>query len=203
MWAIPAKRLQRLKPIRGGNRRLVWQRLHMTSGVITAALLLAVAFTGLSMYWTDTTRILVDWALPGQVEQPSNPPTRDLKPVTSIDDAVTMAHRLIPDATVASVRPPNKPGGFVHVGLQTPDSGVNSRVWVGDAPLRILQFHDGRQASAASRFWHFRYWLHIGGFGGVPVQILWLVLSLMPLGFVISGIWLWRNRRRDRQRAFP
>ena len=52
----------------------------------------------------------------------------------------------------------------------------------------------------AMRCWHFRYWLHIGDFAGLPVRILWVVVALMPLAFIASGLWLWRDRRRAAQK---
>lgn len=196
MWAIPARPLQRLRPAFGRGRRFAWQSLHMASGVATSLILLVVAFTGIAMYWTDSTRTIVDAALPGEVERPKEPRVAGLAPVADLDEAVATARRLVPDARVASVRPPGKPGAPVHVALETSGTGVNSRVWVGDAPPRVIAFYDGREASAATRFWHFKYRLHVGDFGGLPVRILWLLVSLMPLAFVLSGLWLWRDRRR-------
>ena len=200
MWALPARPFRRLKPVFRRNSRLGWQRLHMASGVVTSLMLLVIAFTGFSMYWADSTRAIVDFALPGEVTQHSEPGTKGVAPVRDLDEAVTLAHRLIPDAEVASVRPQNKPGVPVHVGLRSPGSAVNSRVWVGDEPPRVLAFYDGRKASVAMRFWHFRYWLHIGDFAGLPVRILWVVVALMPLAFIASGLWLWRDRRRAAQK---
>ena len=201
LWLLPPKRLARLKPVFGANRRLLWQRLHMTSGVATALIMLAVAFTGLSMYWTETSEALISATLPGEVEQPAPPSTKGLAPVADLDAAVAMAHALSPEAAVAAVRPAEKPGGAVHVALRNPGTGVNSRVWIGGDPMQVLKFHDGRAASAATRFWHFRYWLHVGDFAGPVVRVLWLAVSLLPVAFVVSGIWLWRDRGRRRRRA--
>lgn len=201
LWALPPRRLRRLRPAYGGNRRLLVQRLHTVTGVITALLLFAIAFTGLSMYWTQTARSIVDTLLPGVVEQPKPPAVAKLRAVADLDAAVAMAQRLVPDARVASVRPPDRPGAPVHVSLSSKDSGVNSRVWIGDAPLRVLKFYDGRNASMATRFWHFKYWLHIGDFAGWPVRVLWLLVSLTPTGFVATGLWLWRDRTRVRRRG--
>ena len=82
--------------------------------------------------------------------------------------------------------------------LHTPDTHVVSRVWVGDDPPRVLQLYDGRQATAATWFWQMRYWLHLGDFAGWPVRLLWLIVALTPTGFVLSGLWLWRDRHRPR-----
>ncbi len=36
--------------------------------------------------------------------------------------------------------------------------------------------------------------LHYGKFGGIAVQILWVGLGLLPLGFSVSGALMWWNR---------
>ena len=36
--------------------------------------------------------------------------------------------------------------------------------------------------------------LHYGKFGGIPIQILWVGLGLLPLFFSISGALMWWNR---------
>ena len=38
--------------------------------------------------------------------------------------------------------------------------------------------------------------LHFGDFAGWPVKLLWVFLGLAPAGFVFTGLWLWRDRRR-------
>ena len=73
--------------------------------------------------------------------------------------------------------------------------------WIGDQPLRVLAFYDGRRASLATRVWQFRYWLHIGDFAGWPVRVLWIFVGLAPAGFVATGLWLWRDRGRQRSPA--
>ena len=198
MWALPGKRLQRLKPAFGRSRRLLWQRLHMASGVATAAPLLLVAYTGLSMYWKDSTQAMVETLTGSQVEKLEKPDTSGLAPAADLDAAVALGRGLIPEAAVASYRPAGEPGEPVHVGLRTADSSVNSLAWIGDDPPRVLAFYDGREASLATRVWQFQYWLHIGDFAGWPVRALWLLVALAPLGFVASGLWLWRDRRRLR-----
>src|SRR3546814_17896844 len=41
-----------------------------------------------------------------------------------------------------------------------------------------------------------RYPLHVGEFAGPLVRALWVAVALMPAAFVITGLWLYGNRRR-------
>jgi uncharacterized iron-regulated membrane protein len=69
---------------------------------------------------------------------------------------------------------------------------------VGDDPPRVLTVFDPAQGSAATAFWHMRSALHAGEFWGWPVGVAWVLLSLAPSGFVISGLWLYWKRRGRR-----
>jgi uncharacterized iron-regulated membrane protein len=191
LWALPGKRLQRLKPAGGGNRRRYWQSLHLLAGVATSVLLLLVAFTGISMYWTDSTRAIVETLVGSKVEKLEKPALNGIAPVADLDAAIAFGRELIPGARLVSFRP----GQAVHIGLATPDTRVHSLAWIGDEPLRVLAFFDGREASLATWLWQFKYWLHIGDFAGWPVRVLWIVVGLAPTFFVVSGLWLYRDRR--------
>jgi uncharacterized iron-regulated membrane protein len=57
---------------------------------------------------------------------------------------------------------------------------------------------DGTGGTAADWFWRLRYRFHVGNFGW-PAQVLWMVMSLMPVAFVGTGLWLYWRRRRDRR----
>ena len=192
MWALPGKRLQRLNPASGGNRRRYWQSLHLLAGVVTSLLLLMVAFTGMAMYWTDSTKAIVETVVGSKVENLEKPDLKGIAPVGDLDAAVAFGEKLVPGARLVSYRP----GKAVHIGLGHAETSVNTQAWIGDEPPRVLAFFDGRKASFATWLWQFKYSLHVGEFGGLPVRILWLFVGLAPAFFVATGFWLYRDRRR-------
>jgi uncharacterized iron-regulated membrane protein len=196
MWGLPGKRLARLTPSFRHSRRLALQRLHMLAGVVSALLLLLVAFTGMAMFWQDSTRAVVEAVTGSPVEEPQEPSAAGLHAVADLDAAVALARAAMPHAELESFRPARGPGQLVHVGFRSEGTVVPGRVWVGDDPPRVLGLHDGRDATLATQVWHLRYWLHVGDFAGWPVRALWVVVALMPAAFVVTGLWLWRDRHR-------
>lgn len=200
LWALPPKRLRRLQPDFRHSGRLALQRLHVASGVVTGAVLLLIAFTGIAMWWHESIEPLVEAVTASRVEKPEKPVIQGLAPLRDLDAAVDLALAAVPASRVAHFRVPGPEGEPSMIALRTPDTYVTSHVWVGDHPPRVLGVFDGRQASAATWFWQMRYWLHLGDFAGWPVRVLWLVVSLMPTVFVVSGLWLWRDRYRPRTR---
>jgi len=60
----------------------------------------------------------------------------------------------------------------------------------------ILKTYDAQNASIASQVWHFKYKFHIGDFIGLPIRILWLFFSLLPLFFVITGAYIWYFKKK-------
>jgi uncharacterized iron-regulated membrane protein len=56
--------------------------------------------------------------------------------------------------------------------------------------LQWQPIDNAQTASMATQVWNFRYKFHIGDFIGLPVRILWLFISLLPLLFVITGAYM-------------
>jgi len=200
LWALPSKRLQRLRPDFSRSPRLIVLRLHQLAGVVTALLLLMVAFTGLSMRWNDGTKPIVETLFLGSIDRMTDPETADLAPLPDLDEAIALARQRFPQGRLLHVRVPSRPGAMAVVGLDVPGSYSNARVWAGDSPPRIVAVEDPAVASTASHVWHMRYVLHVGDFGGLPVRLLWLLVAMMPAAFTITGLWLWLHRRRPRRR---
>lgn len=196
MWLTPPRRLARLKVDFTKRPRMVLIRLHQASGVVTALLLLTVAFTGLAMYWHTPARAVVEAATGSRVEDQPTLPTGRRAPIADIDAAVALGQAAFPEARLRHLRVPAGPGDVAVLHFEGASFGTPSRVWVGDDPPRILALQDGSAASPATWFWHMRYALHVGEFGGPAVRAFWVALALMPAAFVISGLWLYGNRRR-------
>lgn len=197
LWLTPPRRLARLKVDFGKRPRLVVVRLHQVSGVVTALLLLAVAFTGIAMYWHAPARAVIESATGSVVEeQPKLVADAGLAPIGDLDAAVAVGQAAFPEARLRHLRVPSRPGDVAVLHLEEPWIGPPSRVWVGDDPPRILALRDGAELSAATWIWQMRYPIHVGEFAGPVVRALWVAVALMPAAFVLSGLWLYGNRRR-------
>jgi uncharacterized iron-regulated membrane protein len=200
LWLKPPSPLRRLAVPVGHGTRLAVLRGHQLSGVVTALLLVVVAFTGLAMYWTEPARALIEWVTLSRVERPEPAPFEGLRPIADLNEALSLAMAEAPEAELHTIRPPDTPGAPLIATLFAPDQTAPTRIWVGDDPARVLFVHDGREITAATWIWHMRYMLHVGDFAGPLVRALWVLVALAPAGFVISGLWLYLGRRRRERR---
>lgn len=202
VWAVPPKPWRNLKVSFRSGARLGVLRLHQAAGIVTALFLIVIAVTGLSMHWTAPTQAILE-ALLGQSVQTSPEPDQfsGLAPVSSLDEAVSLAQTRFPEARVNGVRPPAKPSDAMVVSFDHPGAFVTGSVIVGDHPPRILATYDGTTANLATIIWTMRYSVHLGHFADgsraeLPVRLVWLLLALAPLGFAGSGLWLHFSRRK-------
>lgn len=196
IWLTPPRRLARLKVDLGKRPRMVVIRLHQLSGVVTALLLLTVAFTGLAMYWHAPAKAVVEAATGSRVEEQPELPKAGLAAIADLDVAVGLGQAAFPEARLRHLRVPARAGDVAVLHLEGLGIGPPSRVWVGDDPPRVLALQDGAAATAATWIWQMRYPLHVGAFAGPVVRALWVPVALMPAAFVVTGLWLYGNRRR-------
>ena len=195
LWLLPPRRLKRLKVDFRRRPRHVVLRLHQLTGVVTAIILATVAFTGMSLYWHDEIAAVGETVTGQEITTGGDPDFDGTVEVTDIDAAVAAGMAAFPDGRLLHFRAP-QPDKPLSLGIQTPDAFFPHRVWVGGDPPRVLAIDDAREANAATWFWRMRYKIHIGDFAGPIVRALWVVVALLPTGYVVSGLWLWLHRRR-------
>lgn len=199
LWSLPPRPLKRLALRRRGRVGLM--RLHQLAGLVSALLLLVVAFTGMSLYWHAPTRAIVEWLSGERIREQPAPDLEGLGPIRDLDAAIARGEVQFPEARLRYFRLPQKPGDVVVLGLGHSDLGVVSRVWVGDDPVRVLAVRDGREANVAEWLWHIRLMVHMGDFAGPVVRALWVVVALLPAGFVVTGTMLYLGRRKPKAAA--
>src|SRR5690606_30852535 len=138
----------------------------------------------------DGTRAVVEAVTQSKVEGPPRPDVASLTPVADLDAAIAVGRAMFPNLVLRSFRPPAQSGDPVVLRLANRDDAMTRQVWVGAGPARVLSvFHPA--GSPATAFWNRRGMLHSGEFGGWPVRTIWALLSLAPVGFLVSGLWLY------------
>lgn len=196
IWLTPPRRLARLRVGFTQRPRMVLVRLHQLSGVVTALLLLTVAFTGLAMYWHDPARMVIEAVTGSRIDERPGLERDDLAAIADLDTAVAVGQAAFPEARLRHLRLPARPGDVAVLHLEGRWLDPPSRAWVGDHPPRVLAVRDGAAASAATWIWQMRYPLHVGEFAGPVVRAIWVLVALMPVAFVTTGLWLYGSRRR-------
>ncbi|QSX41930.1 PepSY-associated TM helix domain-containing protein [Shewanella cyperi] len=226
LWLKPKARLKRLKVKFSANPRIVLRQLHGTLGILAGFCLLLIAFSGMAFHWQGPTQFVVE-ALAGEsIELPQAPVARPsgqaievrseiqgtgalaaslpgslTASMTSLELALTRAQQVLPGAKPYRIYPAtaDKP---VALRMQLPgETHANSWVWLDPYSAEVLGSYDASRANLATRIWHFRYKFHTGDFWHGSLRWLWLLLSLLPAFFCLSGLYLyWRRQPAWRPR---
>ncbi|MEQ8318897.1 MAG: PepSY-associated TM helix domain-containing protein [Rhodospirillales bacterium] len=198
LWLVPPKRLSRLKVDFTRRPRTVVLRLHQLSGVLTAVILVTVAFTGMSLYWHGPIEDVVEAVTGQEIIHRTEPSMTGVGDIQDIDAAVAAGQAVFPDRKLLHFRAP-QPGKPMSMGFGGDDKIRVDQVWVGGNPPRVLAVARADDLDAANWFWRARYWIHTGDFAGPVVRALWLVIALLPTAYVVSGLWLYLSRRKARR----
>jgi len=201
MWALPPKPLKRLQIPRHGSRHLIVLRLHSVTALMTGALLILIAFTGISFNWNKVTGAVVSGVTFSPIVKPADIDVPDAGGTRNIDLAVQSALATVPGGSLKSVSIPKRLTQPVNVRLATQDAINETLVRVNPATGAVLDIHRAGGQTTATAFMQMAYKLHIGDFWGLPIRVLWLIVALAPAGYVASGLWLYASRTRSRRTA--
>ncbi|WP_105213280.1 PepSY-associated TM helix domain-containing protein [Pseudoalteromonas sp. T1lg22] len=196
LWVKPKQRLKRLKINRRAKARVINRQVHHVLGVYTCLPLLLIAFSGIAFNWKAPTQAVVNAVLPGQVE--SRPRVDDITPMTQthFQEAFEKGLAVFPEAALFRIYFPKSAEKPLALRLKQPgESHAYSWVWVNPYSAQVINSFDGAAANLPTQVWNFKYKFHIGDFAGPIVQVLWLLLSLLPVFFVVSGLVMWRGRK--------
>ena len=183
------------------SRRIKWLDYHNLLGITALAWMTVVGGTGvinalatpIFQYWqmTELAEMTKAYAGKGAVA-PSD--------YSSIDTAMAAARREIPG---------NNPQFIAF-----PGGGFSSRhhyavFFQGDTPLTerlltsaLIDAETGAFTDARPMPWYVKTLalsqpLHFGDYGGLPLKILWAVLTLFTMIVLGSGLYLWLGKRRS------
>jgi uncharacterized iron-regulated membrane protein len=191
--------------IRTASMRRLLLDLHRSLGLASVLAVVVVAFSGIYLNLRQEVGALV------QIFSPVTPPPDRTLPAESLRGGAGIGYRAAmeaaltatPGARVQSVSA-NRAKGFYRVRLVQPGD-LNARgdgfVYVSMHDARILQRRDVKAGTAGDVFLGWQAPLHSGEAFGLPGRLLVFVIGLLPLGFALSGVWLWLGRRRRAPRS--
>lgn len=182
------------------SRRLKWLDYHNLLGIVALAWMTVVGATGVIN--ALATPIFAQWQTTELAEmvraydgKGAVPPER----YGSIDKAMAAARRAIPGNNPQFIAFPG--GAFSsqhHVAI----------FFQGDTPLTerlltpaLVDAETGEFTAARSMPWYAQALfvsqpLHFGDYGGLPLKILWAILTLFTIIVLGSGLYLWLGKRR-------
>ncbi|MEX2525447.1 MAG: PepSY-associated TM helix domain-containing protein [Gammaproteobacteria bacterium] len=176
---------------------------HRDIGFITLPVLLFLILTGAAMVfheWTETALT----TLSGQEGRPQRPvPPGNTNPTLplqqDLDELVQTARLETGGARPSFLSLPTDSTGVISVRLRQPgewhSNGRNTVVF-NPANGDILLAYDVRKTNATQTLLDNIYPLHVGNFGGIPLQSLYFFSGAAVVYFFITGLWLWWQRRK-------
>lgn len=184
---------------RARSARLAWLDLHNLLGIVTVTWALVVGVTGvintldrpLLSYWqmTEITDMLTPWK-----DQPA--PAK----VVSVDEIIRTVEVEAPDLAVRFIAFPGTPFAGPHHYMvfmrgQTPLTGrLLTPILVHAETAKIS---DSRHLPWYLTALLLSQPLHFGDYGGLPLQLLWAGLDLITIVVLISGLYLWWQKRKS------
>ena len=192
------------------NLKASWKRQlwdwHRLFGIVMLVFLLLVAATGAYYPFRETVQkwfVSAGTALPPRGTPPVTAPS-DAKPLT-LDEIIAKARPVLPDATLAVVRPPATPAqAWAATFHRRFDSGESTdsgpTAYLDPYTGAVIRLEDTRTMPFGTRLLRNIEPLHFGKYGGLLNKLLWVLLGLTPAFFFVSGIVLWWNRTRGARR---
>ena len=185
--------------VRRSWKRLNWE-LHSAVGIWCVALIAMWAVTGLYFVWPSSFRNVVDAVSPLTVTTtPTSGPLVGTAHRPSWRELIARAERTIPNQYVHRVVPPSHDRDAFLVMFSPVRPAPAGRELL--TPVYLDQYtgfvlkeppRPGRSAGDVIMDWVVP--LHVGGFGGLPVRIAWLVLGLAPPLLFVTGFIMWWSR---------
>ena len=181
------------------NGRGFWWQLHAVVGTWLLVFYFVAAATGL--WWSyDVYRNAVN-RIAGVSPAPRRPPAGEAKtPVASLDAAWGTFLRQVPEATRASAALAPGADGAIEIRYQTPAS-PHDRAWnsikVDPADATVVARETYAELPRGRRFVASLFPLHSGSFWGTPGRLLMALSALLMPLFPLTGLWMWRLRRRN------
>ncbi|XAH23699.1 PepSY domain-containing protein [Xylophilus sp. GW821-FHT01B05] len=178
--------------------RVLWLDVHNLLGIVTAAWLGVVGFTGAINTLAMPVEML--WQSTELAQMAAHPPDRAAgAPHAAVDDVLGSVLTAAPGKTVRTLAFPGTPFASPH------HFGV---YLVGDAPLtsRLLspalvdagsaRVVDMRDMPLYAKALFLSQPLHFGDYGGMPLKIIWAILDVLSIVVLASGIYLWLRKPR-------
>lgn len=188
---------------RGAQTASGCSELHGAAGIWGFAILIIVSFAGVYLAFPETVRSIVDTVSPARdlrarIAAVRVEPIPGTEPL-AIDGVLELARGGAPDAEPVSALLPTRPDLPFRVGLLRADQERGApaiTVLVDPWSRRVIEIFDPRQYPVAEKLLAWQHALHAGEALGPVWKLLVFLCGLLPLLFVISGVTMWRMKRR-------
>ena len=174
------------------------RNLHYLFGCYGAIVLAMLSFTGIWLAYPDAGRTVASAfsaVAPRNVEAPEA--AERGKPI-ALEEAISIAQALYPDAPVVGFGLPAGPRGVYRVNLNAGGSTApvnNAAVFIDPRGGAVLRNAGPATRSSAENFLVMQRLLHAGEAFGPAGRVLIFICGLLPVLFVATGTMMWLRKR--------
>ncbi|HTB10746.1 MAG TPA: PepSY-associated TM helix domain-containing protein [Bryobacteraceae bacterium] len=169
---------------------------HQAIGIYAALFLLIASLTGIMIgfgFLEQTYYLVTRSSPPPRPQSWASVPVPGATPIMS-DEALEIARRAMPNATVALLVRPLRPQGAYTVMMRVPEETsetVHSSVTIDQFSGKVLYVRNYLTESAGYRLVRFNRSIHTGDVLGMPTHIIVSLSSLLLVAMVITGLVIW------------
>ncbi len=184
----------------------LYRELHGAAGIWGLMVFVTVSCAGVYLAFPESVRNVVDRVLPARDLRASAAAIR-VEPIAGaepidIDEAIALARSSVPDSEPSLVFLPMRPDQPFRIGLLRTGQERRSpavTVFVDPWARRIVQIFDPRQFSLGEEILAWQHAVHAGQALGWVWKIPVFLCGLLPLLFAVSGVTMWRLKRRPQK----
>ncbi|MGV3635310.1 MAG: PepSY-associated TM helix domain-containing protein [Pseudorhodoplanes sp.] len=202
----PSTRKLDFGAMRRDRPRLVrWLDLHNLLGVVTVVWALTVGFTGVINTWADLIfKLWQNDQLVAMTQAYKDRPAP--QGPTSVNGAVATAREAMPGMQPSFVAFPGNPFSSkshyaVFMRGETPLTSRLLRPALIEAETGKLT--DSRDLPLYATALLVSQPLHFGDYGGMPLKVVWAIMTIATIVVLVTGLYLWVVRIRRRRAARP
>jgi uncharacterized iron-regulated membrane protein len=213
LWWPAKGQLRRAFSFKTGSSAIRRQYdLHKLSGISAALILLMLAGTGFYLTFPDPVTSTVKlFATIREMPQESEPRSAPASAVQRLPaaEAVAIAQRILPEATVMWIGFPSRPDDVFTVGLrqrgEVREAEGLSQVWIDQYSGTVLRLQDWQAFTTGETFIAWLFPLHNGEAFGLPGRWIVFLTGFAPSVLYLTALRMWWLKRQAhrRQRFTP
>lgn len=176
--------------------------IHKVTGIIVAAFLAIIAFTGFCWnFYAQSVPLIYGATFTPKPVEPTSKVIPNQSPLT-IDELVEKGNNALPEAYVQRITIPQQSESAFEIRKKFPQSLNNygqSSVYVDQYSGEILQVKNEFKPSRAEAILNSFLPLHYGTFAGLPSRIFYVFVGIAPTILLITGLKMtWYRRKAKR-----
>ena len=198
-WPSPKRWKQAFSVRRSGGTVRMNRDVHNVVGALSALVLFMLLFTGITMYEpVNVIPLTVAKLFSPLSDPPANLHSTSIpgQPPLTPENAAAISLTVWPDAALRSIELPRGEDGVFHLSMRTPGDINDRELWIDQYRGVVLHTKHPGTNTRADTFWSWLFPLHTGEAFGLPGRIVVFIAGLVPLILFITGLVMWRPRRR-------